>query len=219
MAGRSAPLLLFLLMAEIAAAGDGIDGRFGRTEVRYIAAKPAIFHNGLQASAIDDAQEAAILRLMPEATKDFVLVQTWKPTQACPASFRLLAIRAKEPIQTSPAFGACGDLAAITFAGQYPVIHLRRSSENKIGQLAWKDGKIFDLPPVTSHASQRTSKRLKRAAGNSPTTSWRARGACNSIPRRMNTAKSPAPSSSRETGSKPRACTAAIRWSSTSTQS
>jgi len=164
MAGRSAPLLLFLLMAETAAAGDGIDGRFGRTEVRYIAAKPAIFHNGLQASAIDDAQEAAILRLMPEATKDFVLVQTWKPTQVCSASFRWLSVQAKGPLQTSPAFGSCSDLAGVTFAGQYPVIHLRRSGENKIGQLAWKDGKIFDLPPVTEPCFAKHQQAIEKSS-------------------------------------------------------
>jgi hypothetical protein len=42
-------------MAGTATAGDGINGRFGQTEIRYIAAKPAVFHNGRMALDIDDA--------------------------------------------------------------------------------------------------------------------------------------------------------------------
>lgn len=141
-------LPLLLLMAGTATAGDGIDGRFGRTEIRYIAAKPAVFHNGRKALDIDDADEAAILRLVPEATRDFVLIQARKPTQKCFASYRLLSIQSRPPLQSSPAFGDCAEIAGITIAGQYPVMHLRQAN-GKIEQLAWKDGKIFELPPVT----------------------------------------------------------------------
>lgn len=168
MTGRSPPFVLVMLMAGMATAGEGIDGRFGRTEVRYISAKPAIFHNGQKAFAIDDAQEAAILRLMPEATKDFVLVQTWKPAQACPTSFHVLAIQAKTPLQASPNFGVCADLAAMTFAGQYPVMHLRQTGAKKIEQLVWKDGKLFELPPVTEACFAKHQQAIEKSNRQPP---------------------------------------------------
>ncbi|KQV43167.1 hypothetical protein ASD07_22325 [Duganella sp. Root336D2] len=160
-----------MLMAGPAAAGDGIDGRFGRTEVRYIAAKPAVFQNGQKALALDDASEAAILRLVPEATKDFILLRSWKPAPKCPASYRLLSIQAKAPLQSSPPFGVCADLAGISFAGPYPLLHLRQSAPTKITQFTWKDGKMFELPAMTEacfakheHAVEMSGRQLQQAS-------------------------------------------------------
>lgn len=176
MALRSALPPLALLMAGAATAGDGIDGRFGRTEVRYIAAKPAIFHHGRMALAIDDADEAAILRLMPEASKDFVLVQAWKSALKCPASYRLLSIQSTAPLQASAAFGACTEIAGISFAGQYPVMYLRQAGGAKIGQLAWKDGKMFDLPPVTETCFSKHQQAFEKSSRQPQPASFAAAG-------------------------------------------
>lgn len=161
---RSALPLLVMLMAGTATAGDGIDGRFGRTEVRYIAAKPAVFHNGRMSLAINDADEAAILRLTPEATKDFVLIQAWRPALKCAASYRLLSIQSKVPILASPAFGDCTEIAGISIAGQYPLVHLRQAGGKKIEQLAWKDGKIFELTPVTEPCFAKHQEAIEKSS-------------------------------------------------------
>jgi hypothetical protein len=167
MAGRSPLPLLMSLMAGSAAAGDGIDGRFGRTEVRYVATKPVVFHNGQKAFAIDDADDAAILRLIPEATKDFVLVRSWQPALKCPAAFHLLSIQPKAPLQVSPPFGACTEIAGISFAGQSPVVHLRQPGVGKIEQITWKDGKMYELAAVSQacfakheQANEKSSRQL-----------------------------------------------------------
>lgn len=163
MALRSALSLHVLLMAGTANAGDGIDGRFGHTEIRYIAAKPAVFQNGRKALDIDDADEAAILRLMPEANRDFVLLQARKPAQKCFASYRLLAIHSRAPLQASPAFGDCAEIAGTSIAGQNPVIQLRQAS-GKIEQRAWKDGKIFELPPITEPCFAKHQQAIEKSS-------------------------------------------------------
>lgn len=164
MALWSALPLLVLLMAGTASAGEGIDGRFGRTEVRYIAARPAVFQNGRMALAIDDANEAAILRLMPEATKDFVLIRAWKPALKCPASYRLLSIQSRAPLQASPPFGDCTEIAGISFAGPYPVMYLRQVGGTRIGQHAWKDGTMFELPPVTESCFSKHQQAFEKSS-------------------------------------------------------
>jgi len=142
-------IILALLSASPARAGDGIDGRYGRTEIRYIAGKPAVFHQGRKVLSVNEADEAAIFHVIPGSSQDFIVIKSWKPGLNCHNSYRLLSIQANGLVQASPELGDCTDLAGISFAGTSPIIHLRQAAGTKIEQLMWKDGKIVALPPAS----------------------------------------------------------------------
>lgn len=142
-------LLLASLIAGQASASDWIDGRFGRTEIRHFAGKPAIFHQGEKALALEEADEADILRVIPEASQDYVLVKSWKQGRKCHKRYRLLSIPAKETVLATPELSDCAEVAGITFAGNYPIIHLRQPGAPTVEQLMWKQGKLFELASAT----------------------------------------------------------------------
>ncbi len=145
------PLFIFpaLLLAGQATAGDGVDGRYGRTEIRYVAGKPAVFHKGRNVLTVSEADEASIFHVIPASTQEYVVIKSWKPGLNCHNSYRLINIQPNGTVQASPEFGDCTDLAGISFAGPSPIIHLRQVERGKIEQLIWKDGKIADLAPAS----------------------------------------------------------------------
>lgn len=137
------------MFAGQAVAGDGVDGRYGKTEIRYIAGKPAVFHKGRNVLTISEADEASIYHVIPETSQDYIVIKSWKPGPNCHNSYRLINIQNNGAAQASPEFGACTDLAGVSFAGPNPVIHLRRTSGTKVEQLMWRDGRIAELPPAS----------------------------------------------------------------------
>lgn len=158
------PLFLALLSAASASAGDGVDGRYGHTEIRYVDGKPAVFHQSRKVLAIEEADAAAIFRVLPGTSQDLVVIQSWKPEPNCHNSYRLLRIQANAQIQASPEFGGCTDFAGISFAGPYPVIQLRPTAAQKISQLMWKDGALVELPPVTAACFAKHEQAVEKGA-------------------------------------------------------
>ena len=70
MALRTLSIIPALLLAGQAIAGDGVEGRYGRTEIRYIAGKPAVFHTGRNVLTISEADEASIFHVIPETSQE-----------------------------------------------------------------------------------------------------------------------------------------------------
>lgn len=161
-------IIIALLSASPAHAGDGIDGRFGRTEIRYIAGKPAVFHQGRSVLTVTEADEAAIFHVIPETSQDFVVIKSRKPGLNCHNSYRLLSIQANGTVQASPELGDCTDLAGISFAGANPIIHLRQSVGTKIEQLMWKDGRIIELPPASEACFSKHEQAVEKGGRSKP---------------------------------------------------
>jgi hypothetical protein len=149
MALRPLALLLALPLAGQAVAGDGVDGRYGHTEIRYIAGKPAVFHKGRNILTISEADEASIFHVIPETSQEYVVIKSWKPGLNCHNSYRLINIQSSGSVSASPEMGNCTDLAGISFAGANPIIHLRQVAGGKIEQLIWRGGKIVELPSTS----------------------------------------------------------------------
>ncbi len=142
-------IFLAFVTAAPAQAGDGIDGRYGRTEIRYLAGKPAVFHQGRNVLTVNEADEAAIFHVVPAASQDYVVIKSWKPGLSCHNSYRLISIQPNGTVQASPELGNCTDLAGVSLAGSNPIIHLRQAAGAKVEQLIWKDGRVIELPPVS----------------------------------------------------------------------
>jgi hypothetical protein len=160
--------LLTLLLASQASAGDGIDGRYGRTEVRYVAGKPAVFHKGQNVLALNEADAAAIFHVIPETSQDIVVIKSWKPGLNCHNSYRLLSIQSNGSVQGSPELGDCTELAGISFAGPSPIVHLRRAAGSKVEQLIWKDGRVAELPPVSEACFAKHEQAIESGRGIQP---------------------------------------------------
>lgn len=141
------PIIFALLSAGLASASNGFDGRYGHTEIRYLAGKPTVYHKNQKVLTVDEADAAAILRVVSGTTQDLLVIQSWKPGPACHNSYRLLRIQAGAPVEVSPELGDCSDFAGVSFAGPYAIAHLRQTE--KIEQLMWKDSRLFALPPIT----------------------------------------------------------------------
>ncbi len=161
MAPRSLSIFTALLLSGPAIAADGIDGRYGHTEIRYIAGKPAVIHKGRNVLTVSEADEAAIYHVIPETSQDFLVIKSWKPGLNCHNSYRLISIQANGTVQASPEFGDCTDLAGVNLAGANPVIYLRRTVGAKVEQLMWRDGRIAELPPASEACYTRHEQALE----------------------------------------------------------
>lgn len=149
------PFIFALLLLDHACASDAVDGRYGRVELRYVEGKPAVFHRGAKALTFDEADEADILRVIPETSQDFVLIKSWKQGRKCHNRYRLLSIPGKETVLATPELSDCTEVAGITFAGSSPIIHLRQPDAPNVEQFIWKAGKLLGLAPATAACFQK----------------------------------------------------------------
>lgn len=144
------PALAAVLFTPASWGSEVADGRYGRTEVRYLNGKPAVFHQARQVLILDEADSASIVRVVPEVRQDYIVIKSWKPVSRCQNSYRLLGIRATGPVQASGELGSCMELAGITFAGDAPIAHFRpATATGNVTQILWKDGRQNELPPMT----------------------------------------------------------------------
>lgn len=162
-------LCLAMLSATAAQASESVDGRYGRTEVRYVAGKPAVFHKGQKALVLNEADKASIVRVIPGTAQDFVLIQSWKPADKCPASYRLLNVPGSGTLQATTEIGRCMDLVGITLAGTYPVLHFQQAGKAaKVEQLMWKDGAQIELPATTAACFSRHEQAAEKGSRIAP---------------------------------------------------